>query len=215
MFSVVFSSANQQLVIFNHTGVAVLFQQVIQGLSRSVVEHDMGGERNPLPTWREPSPVTPSTTTIVGTFQMSRSSCCPAIPAACAAALLGWMVNILWEVTWGHATTRQVDPSLPVPHHPHKALVTLTADTALTEMLKSSRVVAKGYLTFQGPGKAIGPGLAGSPFQLSPDLQGAACFRVWAPRSPRKQTRCLNHSMVPSPRGQWQWRGFLKALSQS
>lgn len=30
MFSVVFSGANQQLVIFNHTGIAALFQQVMR-----------------------------------------------------------------------------------------------------------------------------------------------------------------------------------------
>lgn len=42
MFSVVFPSTNQLLVIFNHTGVAVLFQQVTEGLCRSVVVCDMG-----------------------------------------------------------------------------------------------------------------------------------------------------------------------------
>lgn len=38
MFSVVFSSANQQLIIFNRTGIAVPFQLHKRGMSRSVLQ---------------------------------------------------------------------------------------------------------------------------------------------------------------------------------
>lgn len=37
MFSVVFSSANQQLIIFNHTGIAVLLQHRDRGMEQECV----------------------------------------------------------------------------------------------------------------------------------------------------------------------------------
>lgn len=135
MFSVVFSSANQQLVIFNHTGIAVLFQQVIEGLHRSVwwcmtwvgwvqQGEDERGEKPPAHVERAVS-CHRSTATIVGLHQTSRSSCCPAISAACAEALLAWVVNILQEVTRAMIPPVRWIPAFPLPHHPHKALMIL------------------------------------------------------------------------------------------
>lgn len=85
MFSVVFSSANQQLIIFNHTSIAAhLFQRgdrdgagVPGGICRrwgGRSKARLSGERNLVPRWRERSPVTRPAGTVTGTRQTSRSS---------------------------------------------------------------------------------------------------------------------------------------------
>lgn len=92
------------------------------------------------------SPVTKSTVTIAGTQQMSRSSCCPAIPAAWC-SIVGLNGERSPSGHTGHAPNRQVDPSLPSPSSSSQGPDDSAGDTALTEILRSSCMVTKGYLT--------------------------------------------------------------------
>lgn len=84
------------------------------------------------------------------------------------AALLGWMVNVLHQVTQAMLPTGRWIPAFPLTHHPHKALMTL-------QVILHSQRFSDPHAWLQ---KDASP-KAGCPFQLPP-----ACFRVWAPLVP-------------------------------
>lgn len=132
MFSVVFSSANQRLVIFNHTGIAVIFQQVIEGLHGSVVVYDMGGVSAARRGWegREiPCPRGESWALSPDPQPPSLASTRWADPAV----VLPFQQPVLqhcWPEWWTFFTQALLPPvrwipAFLLPHHSHKALMTL------------------------------------------------------------------------------------------
>lgn len=84
-------------------------------------EGGVSGGRNEVLAWRELSRVVRSA--VAGTHQMRRFSCFPAISAACAAVVLGWLVKVIQKLAWGCADTRKVNLGSPSP--PSSLLVTL------------------------------------------------------------------------------------------
>lgn len=132
------------------------------------------------------SPVTRSTATIAGTQQTSRSSCCPAIPAAWC-SIVGLNGERSPSGHTGHAPNRQVDTSLPSPSSSQG-----TDDSAGDTAHRDSQILMHGYKRIPHPRQDV----------LSSSLQLASGYEhLWFPQ---EQTWCLNYSLVLSLRGQWQ-----------